>query len=282
MKFSLIMATYGRDKEIENFLNSLKNQTYKNFELIVIDQNEDDKALKIIKNFENEIEIKYFRVNFRGLSKARNFGLNYATGDIIAFPDDDCEYPKNLLFEVKKFFEDGDFDILSVLVIDKLSKKESLNRWISKSSHINSLNILRAIISPGLFIKISNINIKDIYFDEKFGVGSIYPSAEETDLVFRLIKEDNAKGYFNRNLFVYHPIKEVNLNRFYPYGIGMGAFLRKHINKDFSLLFLVLENLVIRPIGGILLNILKLNKFGIKKNFYNFIGRWKGFLSYKP
>jgi glycosyltransferase involved in cell wall biosynthesis len=276
------MATYGRDKEIENFLNSLKNQTYKNFELIVIDQNEDDKALKIIKNFENEIEIKYFRVNFRGLSKARNFGLNYATGDIIAFPDDDCEYPKNLLFEVKKFFEDGDFDILSVLVIDKLSKKESLNRWISKSSHINSLNILRAIISPGLFIKISNINIKDIYFDEKFGVGSIYPSAEETDLVFRLIKEDNAKGYFNRNLFVYHPIKEVNLNRFYPYGIGMGAFLRKHINKDFSLLFLVLENLVIRPIGGILLNILKLNKFGIKKNFYNFIGRWKGFLSYKP
>ncbi|MEO0144815.1 MAG: glycosyltransferase family 2 protein [candidate division WOR-3 bacterium] len=282
MKFSLIMATYGRDKEIENFLNSLKNQTYKNFELIVIDQNEDDKALKIIKNFENEIEIKYFRVNFRGLSKARNFGLNYATGDIIAFPDDDCEYPKNLLFEVKKFFEDGDFDILSVLVIDKLSKKESLNRWISKSSHINSLNILRAITSPGLFIKISNINIKDIYFDEKFGVGSIYPSAEEMDLVFRLIKENNAKGYFNRSLFVYHPIKEVNLNRFYPYGIGMGAFLRKHINKDFSLLFLVLENLVIRPIGGILLNILKLNKFGIKKNFYNFIGRWKGFLSYKP
>jgi Glycosyltransferases, probably involved in cell wall biogenesis len=97
MKFSLIMATYGRSNEIENFLISLKNQTYKNFELIVIDQNDDDKAYKIIKKFQNDINIIYLKVSFKGLSKARNYGLNYASGQIIAFPDDDCEYPNDFI-----------------------------------------------------------------------------------------------------------------------------------------------------------------------------------------
>ncbi|MEO0202417.1 MAG: glycosyltransferase family 2 protein [candidate division WOR-3 bacterium] len=282
MKFSLIMSTYKRDKEIENFLNSLINQIYKNFELIVIDQNEDDKAYNIIKNFQSEIDIKYFMVKFKGLSKARNFGLKHVEGDIIAFPDDDCEYPENLLLEVKSFFEKTEFDILSVSIIDKISEKESVNRSLKSSSTINSFNILRSLSSASLFIRIHNrLDIRDIFFDERFGINSLYPSAEETDLVLHLIIEKNAKAYFRKDLFVYHPLKESNLDRFYSYGIGMGAFLRKYITKDFKLIFPLLENLMIRPIGGMFLNLLRFNKFKVMKNYYSLIGRWKGFLSYR-
>ncbi|MCS7245355.1 MAG: glycosyltransferase family 2 protein [candidate division WOR-3 bacterium] len=278
MKFSLICATYKRDKELEIFLNSLKHQIYKNFELIMVDQNEDDRVYNIVKNFENEFLIKYFRVNFTGLSKARNYGIKYIEGDILAFPDDDCEYPSNLLYKVKEFFETKNYDILSIYLVDKEKQKETTTRWLKKSSQINSLNILRTITSLGIFIKLSNVK-DSIFFDEEFGVGAKYP-AEDVDFVYRLIKS-GLKGYFSRELFVYHPIVENKpLDRFYYYGTGIGAFLRKHIRNDILLIFPALENLIIRPIGGIVVNFLKFNKFGILKNYYSLIGRWKGFLEY--
>lgn len=61
MKFGLVLCTVGRDKEVENFLESLKNQTYVNYELIIVDQNKDDRLEKIIE--------KYSAL----LSKAKNF-----------------------------------------------------------------------------------------------------------------------------------------------------------------------------------------------------------------
>ena len=271
------MATYGRSKEIKNFLNSLKNQTYKNFELIVIDQNEDNKVYEIIKEFENGFEIKYFKVNFKGLSKSRNYGINYISGDIIAFPDDDCEYPENLLENVLKFFEKNHYDILSIMAIDKDSEKENLNRWLKFSSIVNVFNILRTISSPCLFIKLKTKS--DIFFDESFGVGSSFPSAEEMELIFRLLKK-GYKGYFERNLFIYHPYKEDSKERAYHYGIGMGAFFKKHLKNDIRLLFPFVENLIIRPIGGMIINGITLRKEKFLKNLYGFIGRWKGFLSY--
>jgi glycosyltransferase involved in cell wall biosynthesis len=273
MKFSLIMATYGRSNEIENFLISLKNQTYKNFELIVIDQNEDDKAYKIIKKFENDINIIYLKVNFKGLSKARNYGLNYASGQIIAFPDDDCEYPSNLLENVKNFFENNDFEIFCVLAIDKFKSKESLGRWFKKSKKINIINFMRVCPSPCLFIR----KKEKLEFDENFGINSKFYSSEETDLVFRLLKK-GYKGYFERKIFIYHPYKEDSKERAYYYGIGMGAFFRKHLKNDFRLVIPFVENLIIRPIGGMILNVFRKEKF--LKNYYSFKGRWKGFLSY--
>jgi glycosyltransferase involved in cell wall biosynthesis len=273
MKFSLIMATYGRSNEIENFLISLKNQTYKNFELIVIDQNEDDKAYKIIKKFENDINIIYLKVDFKGLSKARNYGLNYASGEVIAFPDDDCEYPNDLLENIKNFFENNDFEIFCVLAVDKFKNKQSLGRWFKKSKKINIINFMRVCPSPCLFIRTK----EKLEFDENFGINSKFYSSEEMDLVFRLLKK-GYKGYFERKIFIYHPYKEDSKERAYYYGIGMGAFFRKHLKNDFRLVIPFVENLIIRPIGGMILSVFRKEKF--LKNYYSFKGRWKGFLSY--
>ena len=267
------MATYGRSKEIEKFLISLRNQTYKNFELIVIDQNEDDRAYEIIKKFENEFKIIYLKVNFKGLSKARNYGLNYVSGDIIAFPDDDCEYPNNLLENVKSFFDNNNFEILSGMAIDKENNKESIGRWLKKSKRMNIINFMRVCPSACLFIKTK----EKLDFDENFGVNSKYPSSEEMDLVFRLLKK-GYKGYFERNIFIYHPYKEDSKERAYYYGIGMGAFFRKHLKNNLKLIIPFVENLIIRPIGGMILNVFRREKF--LKNYYSFKGRWKGFLNY--
>ncbi|RKY19947.1 MAG: glycosyltransferase family 2 protein, partial [Planctomycetota bacterium] len=93
MKFSLIMGTYGRDKILRSFLESLRKQTYRDFKFIIVDQNTDYRIKRICDEYSLDFEIRYIRADKPGLSHARNIGLKHISDGIIAFPDDDCEYP---------------------------------------------------------------------------------------------------------------------------------------------------------------------------------------------
>jgi glycosyltransferase involved in cell wall biosynthesis len=84
---SVIITTYNRDEFLEDAINSVVNQTYKNIEILVIDDGSSRKYAEAICNkFEN---CKYFYKVNGGISSARNFGTQNATGDFIAFLDDD-------------------------------------------------------------------------------------------------------------------------------------------------------------------------------------------------
>ena len=68
MKVSLIMPTINVTKELDLFLKSLTEQIYKNFELIIIDQNAGNEAFEIVKKYEDDFEIKYIKSEQAGLS----------------------------------------------------------------------------------------------------------------------------------------------------------------------------------------------------------------------
>lgn len=104
MKFSLIMATCGRRDDILDLLKSLEQQTYKNFELIVVDQN-DTPISDLFDEYKDKFSINYIYTPIKGLSRARNAGLKVADGDFIAFPDDDCIYEKNVLESIFRNFQ---------------------------------------------------------------------------------------------------------------------------------------------------------------------------------
>lgn len=95
MKVSVIIPTYNRADKLNNCLNSVFNQTYKNIEIIVCDDGSTDNTMEIVKKFSG---VKYiFMENSGGPSKPRNIGIEYATGDVIAFLDsDDQWYPEKL------------------------------------------------------------------------------------------------------------------------------------------------------------------------------------------
>src|ERR1039457_7675625 len=99
---SLIVATVNRVNELERLLDSLDSQTYKDFEIIVVDQNPDDRLVSIFQRHQS-LSIHHLR-SARGLSRARNVGLPDAKGEIIGFPDDDCWYPQQLLAHIKQAF----------------------------------------------------------------------------------------------------------------------------------------------------------------------------------
>ena len=99
---SLILCTYGRVNEVNAFLESIHAQTIKPAEIIIVDQNEKEILKDSIHKWQAKLSIKHKRVNFKGASKARNYGAKKAKFSLIAFPDDDCIYPSRLVEEIAK------------------------------------------------------------------------------------------------------------------------------------------------------------------------------------
>lgn len=280
-KFSLIMPTLGRKDEVSLFIESLRNQQYNNFELIIVDQNQDQSIKKIYMKYRKEFNIKYIHSDIKGLSKCRNIGLKYAEGDIIAFPDDDCEYSERLLLDIVNIFNnDSTIDILTFKSIDKETLKDSNNKWAVNKQFITSLNMDSTVTSYTIFIKKTSKN--SIIFDEKMGVGEYFGSAEETDMLSTLIN-NGYKAIYTPKLYAYHPIKPELKERYYKYALGMGAFIKKEIKLRSKEKYYrrAIELILIRPIGGIIVNIFKFNKANIKKYYLVMCGRIKGFIEYK-
>ena len=94
---SIIIPTYNHAKFIGKALNSVKNQTYKNWEAIVIDNNSTDETNKILNNI-TDTRIKHIKIDNKGvIAKSRNIGINEANGEWIAFLDSDDFWTKDKL-----------------------------------------------------------------------------------------------------------------------------------------------------------------------------------------
>jgi glycosyltransferase involved in cell wall biosynthesis len=103
-EISVCIPTKNREKSIGKMLNTLTKQSYKNFEVLIIDGGSNDKTIKIVKSFRNKLKIRiYYKRG--GLIPQMNKGLKVARGEIFVRTDDDVLTTKNWLKTVKKVFE---------------------------------------------------------------------------------------------------------------------------------------------------------------------------------
>lgn len=231
LKVSLIVATLGeRPDDLQTLLRSLTPQAGFIRDVIIVDQHPDlERVPALLNPFHNALPIRYTRSE-RGLSRARNHGLLFAKGDLVAFPDDDCSYPAGLLEWVIDWFHTNfEYDILAVGVRDSEGALSG-NRWPQDSCDIRPLNAFRTTFSSSLFLFADLA--RSARFDEQLGVGSGTPfgSGEETDYVLRLLR-GKARGRFDRTCHVVHPRRDMLSGsasgpRAQAYGFGMGHVLR--------------------------------------------------------
>ncbi|EJZ2267907.1 glycosyltransferase family A protein [Escherichia albertii] len=280
MKFSLIMCTLGRHKEVELFLCSLIEQTYKYYEIIVVDQNDDDKVTLICDKYKERLtELKYFKVEFKGLSRARNFALVHHTGDIIAFPDDDCIYPKNILEKVKNFFEMNPIGIVTGKSSNKITCYTEKKTEILKE--VRPYNMFGILISYTVFFNKNEVCKSNLTFDENLGVGTLFGSTEESDFVLHQLLR-GVKCYVLSNLEIYHPNKDANISfeRLSYYNLGVGAFIRKNISCHPELIYLLLKVMFFAPLLKSIYGFFCCDRKKIKIAFLIFKSRWEGFFQY--
>lgn len=109
MKYSIIVPAYNTEKYIDKCLKSIFSNTYKNFEVIIVNDGSIDKTEDIINKYIKKYDnIIYIKQKNMGLSLARNNGVKKATGDYLLFIDSDDYVEKNLLENINKNIDDLD------------------------------------------------------------------------------------------------------------------------------------------------------------------------------
>lgn len=93
---TIIVPLYNKEESIERTILSVLNQTYSNYELIIVDDGSTDNSAKIIKSFHDE-RVKYYYKSNTGVSETRNYGLSKASGDWILYLDADDYLCKDAL-----------------------------------------------------------------------------------------------------------------------------------------------------------------------------------------
>ena len=272
---SLIVATLGRTTELAALCESLLAQQAESLEVIVVDQNGDDRLVAVLRPFADKLAIRHVRSSVCNNSHARNVGIRLSGGDIVAFPDDDCLYPPGVLSRVRTAFAtDAGLSALSGAAQSPQGGLGS-GRWESEPGEITPQSVWHSVIAFNLFVRRRALLAVN-GFDERFGVGARFGSCEENDLVLRII-ESAGRAFYDPSLLIIHPDKRltpVAVQRALRYGEGMGQALRRHRAAP----SLVLRFLV-RPLGGAVLNVAMLRASTARYYWNTFHGRLSGYFA---
>jgi len=240
---------------LSRLLESLVAQQYDDLEVIVVDQNEDERIAELLAPWQRQLSVVRLQ-SPRGLSRARNRGVAAAAGDIIGFPDDDCRYPPRLLADVAAVFgAEPDLDAVAGRTVDADGTPTAAS-WAAKPGCIDIRSVWRRAVSASIFLRRSVLE-RVGEFDESLGLGSGTPfgSGEETDYLIRALRAGCTIDY-RPALAVIHdePIGQAGdpARRGYAYGMGMGRVLRKHRLPPWVLMYWLA-----RPLGGALISVVR-------------------------
>jgi glycosyltransferase involved in cell wall biosynthesis len=93
--YSVVIPVFNRPDEVDELLQSLVHQTYKNFEVIIVEDGSVKKCDQVVAKFQPQLNIKYFFKENSGQGFSRNYGFEKAKGDFFVVFDYDCLIPEN-------------------------------------------------------------------------------------------------------------------------------------------------------------------------------------------
>lgn len=159
MRFSLITVSYNSDKTISRTIESIRNQSYKDFEYIIIDGASSDQTIDIVKSYQPTFEgrLRWISEPDNGIYNAMNKGIKMASGDIIGIVNSDDWLEPDALEKVNNSFtaNNGDTNTLYCGAINYHSQSGNVKRWDVKLKSFRrqaSLYIMAGIRHPAVFV----------------------------------------------------------------------------------------------------------------------------------
>src|SRR4030042_1793000 len=105
MKFSLIIPTFNRPDEVTELLDSLIQQTFTDFEVIIADGSPATLVRDVADRYRDKLKLTYIYEKGLGISEARNRGAQHASGEYVIFLDSDCIAPPAYLSIIDRFLQ---------------------------------------------------------------------------------------------------------------------------------------------------------------------------------
>lgn len=247
MKISVIIPVYNVEKYLKRCLDSVINQTYKNLEIILIDDGSTDKSGNICDEYAaKDKRIIVIHKENGGLSDARNKGLDICTGDYISFIDSD-DWIENGFYEyVVNNVKDND-----LLIFDYYITNGKNSKWIKYKNAEVELSKEKCLIELAK-AKLQSYTCNKIYkldlFDNiRFPKGRNY---EDQAIIHLIIDKCNKIRYYDKAFYYYyqnlngitHTVNYKNYRDFLYVNILRGRFLKKkypeiyeyHLNYIYS------------------------------------------------
>jgi glycosyltransferase involved in cell wall biosynthesis len=187
-KVSVIIPTHNRAQSIGRSIDSVLNQSYRDFEIIVVDDGSTDNTRDVLSAFGNHI--KYIRQDNKGPSSARNVGINASKGEFIAFLDSDDYYMKPNL-EIKISFLESNPEIGWVYsdwsyVDDEDNDIEKGSLKFKYSEKKLYGNIFEELLKSRNFISPCTVVVRKSILEDIGHFDPLIPSQEEYDLWLRI------------------------------------------------------------------------------------------------
>lgn len=249
--FSLLVATLGRRESLANLLKSLDTQSYRNFEVLIADQNPPGMLDAVLAPFASTLRVQRVPVSNKGVSQARNALLPLAQGDIIAFPDDDCWYAPHTLERVAQLFSENPGMGGLLAAWSELSLEQ-----IQSNPRLTLVGACDAFRDAGTLAQFYRKEaIEGLLFDSELGPGTGLPygCGEDTDFLLQVL----GKGHCVMRIpevLVFHPRPDMDDPRLpqkaHAYGHGRMHLLRKHKFPLWFKLATVLYPLACVPLEG--------------------------------
>ena len=201
---SVIVPAYNVEKYIKACLDSLINQTYSNFEIIVVNDGSTDQTEEILRGYQSNPKFRIYSQENGGLSAARNHGLKLANGELVCFIDSDDSVKSDYLEKLAApFFEDPDVDITVCGYQEKF--ENSVINHVLKSQKITGRKA-----TEDLLIKQQDFDVlawnklyrKSLFTDYKieYPVGQIH---EDNLTTYKLFFHAQKIAYIPDELYVY-------------------------------------------------------------------------------
>jgi glycosyltransferase involved in cell wall biosynthesis len=229
---SLIVATRWRTgQELRRLLDSLVAQTYRSFEVIVVDQNAENFLAPLINEYDQELTLHHVRSETSGHAAANNVGLRICRGDIVAFPDDDCWYDPDLLRRVVDLL-DAHPEWHGITGREAPIDSGLNNRRFDQEAGLVTLrNIWRRHISFTAFYR--RAESAGLFYDERLGpgAGTIWGAGEETVFLLQFMERGCVVQY-DPSLAIHHPdwgqgpYTMTAIRKAHRYGMAMGRILQ--------------------------------------------------------
>ena len=207
---SVILPVYNCESYIKDAIESILDQTYKNFELIVVDDGSTDNSIKIIERFRVP-SVKIIRQENLGCPVARNTGLKTARGEYFAFLDSDDLWVRNKLeLQMEQISQPGAADMIFGYVNEfSGSNPIIINALMANAKSLKGIHAICLLISRANFMRVG-------LFDSKFS------DAEFIDWYARA-KNQKLSELIMPEILAYRRVHEGNLDRLKRHNVNQYA-----------------------------------------------------------
>jgi len=217
-KVSIIVPVYNSEKYLNKCIDSIISQTYSNIEILIIDDGSNDQSVNICHEYKKkDNRIKIIKEKHRGVSNARNVGLENASGDYILFVDSDDWIEKKLIEESISLYKESIADIViyNLRQFDNKNQRFCKKQKGYKSGFFKIQNILGELLKKEILnapwnklYKKSIIDLQNIRFDVNIQIGE--------DLLFNINYFKAIKNIYITNSKLYnYRIHDKSLTRVY-------------------------------------------------------------------